>query len=340
MTAAKVKAKPAKKVPAKKVAAPKPEKKPALVLVEKSKMLDEMETSEYHFAPGSIKGAMKVAGATSKDLWQVQPSALVVIPGLNPRVMNPGYKAWIRELADSMKSEGFYAHKPLAGYVNEEAQIVVRDGFTRLLAVELANSELPADQRIEALPVIVSQVGVTTEDITVAFVRNNTGRSLSIYETAVIVKRLAKFGHDSKEIARRLGFTEQHINNLLALIVAPAALREMVAQEVVSGSLAIDLISKHGAIKALERLKSGLVEAKAAGKTKVSAKDVKSDTFGKAVKKNAVELYEVLQALGDTNAFKDIKPDLYARIEAVLEDIEAQDDRPKEDGKGRRATDV
>ncbi len=88
-------------------------------------------------SPGSIKSAMKTAGAGSRDLWQVPPSQLKVIEGLNPRVVNESYKQHIRALADSIKSEGFYQHKPLGGYVSEEdgvEQIYIYEGGSRLAA--------------------------------------------------------------------------------------------------------------------------------------------------------------------------------------------------------------
>ena len=65
-------------------------------------MSDENNLNEVEFnttlIAASIKGTMKAAGAGSRDLWQVEPSKIHVIPGLNPRVMTEAYKAHIRAL--------------------------------------------------------------------------------------------------------------------------------------------------------------------------------------------------------------------------------------------------
>ena len=72
---------------------------------------------EITLVAGSIKGAMKESGAASRDLWFVPRDQIRVIPDFNVRVESPALDAHIRALADSMKSEGFKAEHPLAGYV-------------------------------------------------------------------------------------------------------------------------------------------------------------------------------------------------------------------------------
>lgn len=62
--------------------------------------------------PGVLKAAMKEAGASSGDLWKVPVPQLRVIDGFNVRVKNAKYKAQVRRLADSIKSEGFYLGIP------------------------------------------------------------------------------------------------------------------------------------------------------------------------------------------------------------------------------------
>ena len=64
----------------------------------------------------------------------------------------------------------------------------------------------------------VSPKGTSMEDLTVALVVGNNGEPLSLYEAAVVCKRLATFGWSSQEIARRLGYASaQYVDGLLAL---------------------------------------------------------------------------------------------------------------------------
>lgn len=92
---------------------------------------------------------------------------------------------------------------------------------------------------------------------------------LTTYEQAVVCKRLAGFGWESKEIARRLGYsTAQYVDGLLSLASAPLAVRRMVMEKATSATTAIDAIKKHGD-KAADVLLAAMVKS---GKQRVTAK--------------------------------------------------------------------
>lgn len=295
--------------------------------------LKQVEAYAGELSTGSIKGAMKAVSAGSKDLWQVPYDSIVVLPGLNPRVMNEAYKEHIENIGKSIFSEGFYQHEPLGGYVDKDNRIILRSGFTRHAGIEVANS---LGSKIELVPMAISQTGVSTEDITVAFVKENSGRPLTMYETAIVCKRMVGFGRSPEEIATRLNFSLQYINNLLTLMASPVALREMVASGSIAASLAIDMIEKYGD-KALEKIMAALDKAQKKGKTKVTAKDTAGAGFKKALKQNALELYNILKEMekGKAKVFHLVPDKLYKRIDAVMDEIEEADDRdpttPKED---------
>jgi len=277
---------------------------------------------DVHLIPGSIKSAMKDAEAGSRDLWQVPPEQLHLIQNFNVRVNSEKHQAKVREYADSMLSEGFYQDKPLAGYVAKEdgeQVIYIYDGHTRLAAVLLAISE-GAD--IARVPVVVSQAGISMEDLTVALVRGNSGEPLAPYEMGIVCKRLVRFGMEIPVIATRIGVTEQYVKNLLSLMAAPLEIRNMVIQDRVAASTAIDVIAKHGE-KALAVLEKAEAKANGAGKSRVTGKHVDpASEFKKAIREQALEMFEIMKEIAnDERSFDGLRSDLADRLARTLAEI-------------------
>lgn len=233
------------------------------------------------FEQGSIKKAMK--DVTSSDLWKVPRDRLIVQPGFNVRTHTPEYKAHIRQIADSIKANGYMQDKPIAGYVASTDlgdTIIVTDGHSRLAAFDLAVSE---GWEGTELPVVTKPRGTSMEDLTIALVTSNNGRPLSPYEIGVVAKRLIGYGMETKDIAARLGFTKQYIEGLLDVVAAPKAIRDLVVAGTVSTTLAVETLKKHGK-DAAKVLSEGAKEATAAGKERVTKKHVTRATT-KAPKK-------------------------------------------------------
>ena len=277
---------------------------------------------DVHLVPGSIKTAMKDAEAGSRDLWQVSPFELHLIENFNVRVNTEKHLAKVREIADSMLSEGYYQDKPLAGYVAKEdgkQKIYVYDGHTRLAAVKLALEE---GANIDRVPVVVSQAGISMEDLTVALVRGNSGEPLAPYEMGIVCKRLVRFGMEIPMIATRIGVTEQYVKNLLSLMAAPVEIRNMVIQDRVAASTAIDVIAKHGE-KALAVLEKAESKANGAGKSRVTGKHVDpASEFKKAIREQAFEMFEILKGIAnDEGSFNGLTSDLADRLARTLGEI-------------------
>jgi len=279
--------------------------------------------TELQLHPGSIKSAMKSAEAGSRDLWQVPPSKLKVLDNFNVRVKDVAYHAHIRWIADSMKIEGVYQDKPLAGYVaieDGEQVIYIYDGHCRLEGANLAISE---GAEIQKLPVVVSQAGISMEDLSVVMVRGNGGKPLTPYEIGVVCKRLVRYGMEPSEIATRIGFTETYVNNLLGLMASPLKLRQMVIDDVVSASTAMEMISKHGD-KALEKLLEAQEHAIAAGKTRVTNKHIAPDhAFKKAVKKSATNMFVAITEVTADPGYQSLSPAVREKLDGLLKEIDA-----------------
>lgn len=222
---------------------------------------------------GNIKSAMRDVDGKSRDLWFVAPESLVILEDFNVRPKDESYTITVREIADSIKQNGFYAHKPFACIAlkrDGKDIIAVFDGHTRYDGLQLAISE---GAKIERVPVVTSPAGTTLEDIKVGLVTNNSGRSLPPMGIAVVCKRLVGYGLDNSTIASRLGYTPAYVGGLLSLMGAPKQIRDMVNDGKVAASLAISTLREEGE-KAVAVLQTGLKVAADSGKTKVTKKNL------------------------------------------------------------------
>jgi ParB family transcriptional regulator, chromosome partitioning protein len=229
---------------------------------------------------GNVKAAM--AGASSRDLWQVPLAQLHVLEGFNVRADSADHKQHVAGLVDLIMANGFKQSKPLEGYValvGGKQIIYLTDGHCRLEAVQEC---IKRGAEINALPVVVSPKGTTVEDLTVGLVTNNSGKPLSQYEVGLVCKRLIGFGWDEKQIAGRLGMTAARVGDLLGLVAAPAAVRKLVTTGTVSATQAIETIKKHGA-QATEKLQAGADKAAASGKKKATKKHIEDKPSYRAV---------------------------------------------------------
>jgi ParB-like chromosome segregation protein Spo0J len=229
------------------------------------------EEATFQFVPGAVKQAM--AGCKSADLWKVPVNRLRVIDGFNPRIMSESYKTRIRWICDSIKANGFYPDQPLAGYVardGSENVIYITNGHTRYAALMLAIEE---GAEITEVPVVTKPNGTSMEDLTVALVTSNSGAPLTPFEVALVCKRLVKYGVPENEIATRLGISETHVKNYLFLMAAPREVHQLVIEEKVSATLAIETLRKHGS-DAVKLLTEGVIAAQESGKDRATKKDL------------------------------------------------------------------
>lgn len=221
--------------------------------------------------PGNLKAAMKDTDSKSRDLWFVGINDIHVIDGFNVRERDDAYTAHIRGIADSIKANGFFAHKPLAGYIErKDGKNLIRltDGHSRLEAVQIANAE---GAQIEKLPFVAHPAGTSMEDLVASLATDNSGKPLKPLELARVCKRLQGFSLDTAEIARRLSITTVYVRNLLDLLAAPKRVRDMVAAGEVSATMAMQTLRTHGE-GAAQALESATAAAKSAGKGKATAK--------------------------------------------------------------------
>lgn len=280
---------------------------------------------------GNVKGAMKAAEAKSRDLWQVPIGNIRVLPEFNVRVRDDAYFAHLRSIANSIKTEGFYQHKPLEGFVaNEDGEniIYLTGGHTRFEATGIANSE---GSEIHTLPIIVSPPGTSKEDLVVALVKGNEGKPLTPYETAIVCKRLVNYGWDIPMVANRLDMTEAYVDGLLLLIGAPMEIRDMVQAGQLAASTAIQALRTHGS-KAIDHLQEGMVRAKAAGATRVTAKHLPGHVFKATMKKSAPAIYTALKDVTADPGYAHIAEETRVKLDELLALLKAAEEEAQAGG--------
>ncbi len=205
------------------------------------------------------------------DGYMVPVNALSVRPGFNEaREADPEYPQHIRELADSIKANGFMRHKAIVIAPAADGSLFIQDGHSRYAAVMLANTE---GAGIENLPVVQEAKGTTEDDRIFGLITNNNGKRLTPMGEALVIKRLVLRGIEEKEIARRLGYSVTKVSQALTLIAAPEPIRKMVTAGEVSATTAVRTMKQDG-VKAVTTLTQAVATAKAQGKTKATPKHI------------------------------------------------------------------
>ncbi|MBS3912850.1 MAG: hypothetical protein KGZ70_13785 [Hydrogenophaga sp.] len=278
---------------------------------------------ELTLISASSRQAAKNGGGSSRDHWFVDRSQIRVMDGFNVRIKNQSYAQYVRWLADQMKQVGFRVDKSLSCYAAKDAEgrpiLYVTDGHTRLDAYDLATSE---GCDLGQIPVALGQElqNQNIEDLTVGLVTTNSGRELTALEKAAVYKRLINFRWTEASIAERLGVTSQHVQNMLILASAPPQIRQMVANEEVSASMAIETIRTHG-VEAVARLTAALEGARQAGQSKATKKHL-VDPSHRAAKRQAPALLATIKHVQSDPGFPSLSQETQATLIRLLETIE------------------
>lgn len=218
--------------------------------------------------PGNRDVVRAAALPGRADVYFAHPSKLKQRPGWNDaRKADPDYPAYVRRLADVMKSEGYHRDKPISVAPDADGSLYVTDGHSRHDAVTLANTE---GAGIEAIPFMVEEKGTTEEDRLFGIVSKNVSRPLTPLGEAVVIKQLMARGVALPEIARRIGYSAQVIDARLTLVASPQPIKDMVQAGEVSATLAVATVREHKG-KALDVLKAAKADA---GGARVTAKAV------------------------------------------------------------------
>ncbi|UAN03035.1 ParB/RepB/Spo0J family partition protein [Achromobacter mucicolens] len=227
--------------------------------------------------PASFKTMIKDGTIKRADAMKVRYSDIRVKEGFNLRDLDEEYETGIEALASYILAGGtFPALEVIA--LPDGSGVEVVDGHRRYDAIGRA---IQRGAPIEW----VSVVGFQGNEIErrARIYTSNEGVKLRPLEAARGFKRFRGMGLATEEIASLVHRSRPHIENYLVLADAEPDVQALVRAGAVSAEVAIDAVRQHGA-QAGEFLSGKVIQAKAAGKAKVTA----STIHGRALPRKVV----------------------------------------------------
>lgn len=217
------------------------------------------------------QGGIKDVALGRSDIYRLAPLDLHVKDGWNSRETDdPSNAEHIDNLARSIAEVG--VKEPLTVYW-ENSRAWVSDGHCRLAATLRAIEVYGAD--IKSIPVKTEDRYTNEADRVFSQIVRNSGKQLTPFEQGKVFLRLLDFGWTEKDIATKSGRSQTWVTNCLRLQAQPEEVKSMVRAGVVSAHLASS-VAKDSAddAKTVETLNHAVETAKAAGKTRATAKHV------------------------------------------------------------------
>lgn len=222
----------------------------------------------------------------------VLPSNIRIRDGFNLRDVNADdYEADIQSLMAHIKRGGKYP--ALEVVLSDDGQGVdVVDGHRRLTAIQRLIEQGDPIEFVRIEPFTGNLVDQLQRIMT-----SNEGRKLTPLEIAEGYRRLSAYNLTPDDIARRVGKTRQHVDQMLILASAPHEVQQMVKAGDVSATEAIITVRQHG-FQAVHKLEQA--RAKAGGR-KVTAKALREWTPPPNVVRPVLRGVEELIDCLDTN---------------------------------------
>lgn len=273
---------------------------------------------DLSYAPASYpERHLKEASISTKSLYMIEVDSIHVKEGFNVRLRTPEYEEHIEKLKQSIIAEGFHDHEPIGVFVDEqssgEAKIFVHSGHSRLEAVKRAAKEGVV---IKAIPCIMMPKGTNREDITLSLITSNEGKPLEPLERAAVIKMLVKYGMSLSEIARRTSLSERTVRYALKMMESPQELLDLIAQDKISFTKAMDMIVEYGHAKTLKKIKTSLEQSGNNARYQ-PIKDSRKKTT-KIIAEHAPKLYETISIIHTDPGFEALSSEIKIKINEVL----------------------
>jgi len=225
-----------------------------------------------------------------RDMFMLDPKVLIEQPGFNLREEGPELDAYIEDLATYIKDNGVPG--VLTIHMQGDNPVVI-DGHCRRRATLIAIKNHGVE--IKSVPCRLIDKYANEADRIAHLITSNSGRQLTPFEKAGVVKRLRAFNIENKDIAVKLGMSLSYVAQLLELCAAPSDVTDMVKRGEVSATMAVSEVRKSPE-KAKERLQAGIAKAKAAGKKRATKKHIdpqpKKSTMSVDAIKKAIDLMD------------------------------------------------
>ncbi|WP_280191157.1 ParB/RepB/Spo0J family partition protein [Delftia sp. PS-11] len=218
----------------------------------------------------SIRKMRDTGEVKRADGVQVRYESLHIEPGFNLRQDGAELEESIEALALHIIGGGKFP--PLEVRPRDEGGMWIVDGHRRHAAIGRAlerGAPLRSQKDGEAWIHVVLFEG-NEEDRIARIITSANNKPLAPAEIAEGYKRLRAFNWTPAQIAKKVGKSVQHVQDLLALGDAPSPVRAMVKAGQVSATRAAKAVRKHGE-KSSAVLGEQWQEAQAKGKSKITA---------------------------------------------------------------------
>lgn len=233
----------------------------------------------------SFKQMIKDGEVRRADAMKVQLEDLHEEPGFNLRTEGPELKKSIAVLAEFIANGGQIP--PLEVRPRAEGGVWVVDGHRRrraLIKLDKAG-RLPRTPNKENPSILEAWVAVAAfegsdADRVARIISSQENEKLSPLELAEGYKRLKAFGWTVDQIAKKVGKTRQHVEQVVTVGNANTDVQSLVAAGQVSATTAAQVVRAHGD-DAGKVLGAELEKAQAKGKTKVTAGTIKGPSIPK-----------------------------------------------------------
>lgn len=214
--------------------------------------MNQLQSSATKAAPMSLSDMTKpeAGGGGKTPVYHVNPYALAVEPGFNPREFASEERAaYIDQLALSIKEEG--VHTPLVVRPAEKdgGSPIVVNGECRLRATKRAIEHYGAE--IKTIPVMVEPKGTDPAKRLLRVVGvYNRSNPLTPLEQATAVAKAIGMGWTHENVALELGVSRERVYQLLDIEGLAPELKAHVKAGVISPTLAVEAQKEHGSAAA------------------------------------------------------------------------------------------
>ncbi|MDH0300651.1 MULTISPECIES: ParB N-terminal domain-containing protein [unclassified Pseudomonas] len=275
----------------------------------------------------SFKQMIKDGEVRRADAMKVQLEDLHEEPGFNLRTEGEALELSIDSLAEFIAAGGQVP--PLEVRPRAEGGVWLVDGHRRrraLLKLDAAgrlprtpNKDDPAV--LEAWVPVIAFEG-SDADRVARIITSQENEKLSPLELAEGYKRLRAFGWSPEQIAKKVGKTRQHVEQVLTVGNANTDVQNLVAAGHVSATTAAQVVREHGD-SAGKVLGAELEKAQAHGKTRVTAGTIKGPSIPKprleAVHTASRNLIASLNAIDEDSRSLTISTALVIELRKALE---------------------
>lgn len=192
----------------------------------------------------------KTGGIRKMTIFQIPEDMIHVRDGFNARNFDTEQnQLHVQELAVSIAKVGVL--EPLTVTVDDDGSIYLVNGECRLRAVRWLKEQ--GAEVADLLPVM-GQANGSNEDLLAAQLLRNSGKPFTLLEYADLFQRMRDAGHDNEAIGEKVGMTGERVRQILTLQRATKKVRGLIADELVTPTLAQRAIAEGRKPGDVERL--------------------------------------------------------------------------------------